>query len=471
MKTASFTKAIGFAPLLWLFLFGGCSQQHDHEPGHSHEHKPGPAADTHDHEQENILLTTPSTPLLDAHAGKHEHGYDPTCDHLEADIFKDLEIRTQVVQAQAYASTMKIPGVAQVDPDRKVDISAPLAARIVKLSAPLHATVRPGDRVATLEVVDPGVRQLQVQAVEIRAELLGIKTERNRTRTYLEALQGQGGTAAREHRRVEADLKVLEAKLNSRQSSLVAMLASLQVAGLSPAQIRALKEKGTTVTSIALYAPRLSGQPDLEVALRPVHQGQTVALGDTLYTLVALDRLLVIGEAFEDDLPVVRRASRENLPVSLEFPAGQIVTGLNIFSVEGALDGEERITHFFMRLDNRLAGEKTEGQARYQDWEYRAGARVQIRVMTAKQQERIVLPVGALLREGGRQFMFRVHQGGCDRIAVRVESVDDRQVVLPLDGGLHPGDVVIVEGTLAAHLAFEQASKGKQVGTDHGHQH
>jgi multidrug efflux pump subunit AcrA (membrane-fusion protein) len=392
--------------------------------------------------------------------------------HLDAEVLKDLDVKIEKVEPRVHIPSVKIPGAVQVDPDRKADISSPLAARILALDAPPHSAVRAGQRLALLEITDPEVRQLQVRAVEARAELLAARTERNRTRKYKEALRGKGEKVAAEIDRVTADLDVQEAKVRSLKSSLEAVLSALKAAGLSSSQIEALKRDAKTVTRIGLYAPRLPGNPDMEVVSRPVHQGQTVAPGAKLYELVALDRLLVAGEAFEADLKTVRDAASLNLSVGLVFPAeGRRVEELKIFSVEGALGGEERITHFYLRLPNRVVNEKKDGGHRYLDWEHRAGSRVQILVPAGKPEPSFVLPAGALVRVGGRQWIYRMHGDGCDRVAVRVESIDDRQAIIPLQGGLDPGDRVVVKGALQVHLAIEAAREKGRPGSDHGHSH
>jgi multidrug efflux pump subunit AcrA (membrane-fusion protein) len=428
-----------------------CEEKHEHEHEDEHVHE-----DDHEHD----------------HESDHVHEEEVECVHLDAEILKDLDITMEKVEPRVHIPSVKIPGKVMVDPDRKVDISSPLAARILALDAPPHAAVKAGKRLALLEVTDPEVRQLQVRAVEARAELLAARTERNRTRKYKEALRGKGDKVAAELDRVTTDLEVQDAKVRSLKSSLEAVLAALRAAGLSPQQIDALKKEGKTVSRIGLYAPRLSGNPELEVVSRPVHQGQTVSPGGKLYELVALDRLLVAGEAFEADLKSVRDAASLNLSVGLVFPAeGRRVEGLKIFSVEGALGGEERITHFYLRLPNQVVNEKKDGGHRYLDWEHRAGSRVQILVPAGKPEPRFVLPADALVREGGRQWVFRLHGDGCDRISVRVESMDDRQAVIPLGGGLDPGDRVVVKGALQVHLAIEAAHEKERPGSDHGHAH
>jgi hypothetical protein len=348
--------------------------------------------------------------------------------------------------------------------------------RVVKLDLPPKSTVQAGQRLAVLELADPGVRQLQMRAVELRAEQLAMNTERDRNRAYLDVLRGEDDPMEVEIRRVEADLAVLEARAAAGRSALEATLASLKVVGLSTGQLRSLEEEGAVATRIELFAPRLEGAPQMEVSERRVSVGETLSAGQALYALVALDRLLAIGEAFEADLADVRRAARLDLPVTLHFPAeNRTVNDLRIAAVEGTLDGANRVTHFLVPFPNRLLSEKTVAGARYLDWENRVGARIQVLVATDREQERFVIPGSALVRESGRNAVFRMQGDTYVRVFVEVASLEAGQAVLPLDGGLNEGDQVVVEGALQLKLALQEASgtgaDASGHGHDHGHQH
>jgi len=447
------------------------TQHHDPGTEHDHDHT-GTEHDDHAGTEHH----DPGTEY-DDHAGtehdhaEHEHGDD--C--LDAEFVKALPgVMLGSVELSAFAPHLKIPGRVRVDPDRRVSVSAPVGARIQTLDAPPRATVTAGRRLAWLQLIDTDVRHQQIKAVEFRAELLAAETERDRTRRYMKALQSKGATVATELSRVRADLGVAEAQVRSRDSALKAVLASLRLAGLSASQLEALAQKGQVVTHIALRAPKLGQGLDLEVAVRSVHAGQTVAPGTQLYELVALDRLQVVGEAFEADLEVVRRAIREKLPVGLLFPATkEHVEGLTIFSMESGLDSvDEGLTRFFLWLPNKVLYEKTQDGHRYLDWRHRAGARVQVLVGLTEPSLRVVLPAGAVVREQGRSFVFRMDDHGhISRLAVGLEQIDDRQAVLKQDADLHAGDTVVLEGALQVQLAIKQNTQPQAPAGHHGHAH
>lgn len=425
-------------------------QEHQAEDDHGHSH--GPALESGHTEDDG-----------------HDHGSDES-----ASLPSPYGIEVERIFPSLYSDTIKIPGIVAQAPDRRAEVSASTMVRVAALDLPPKSTVRAGQRLAVLELVDPEARQLQMRAVEIRADILAATTERDRTRAYLDVLLAQDEPIEVEIRRVQADLAVLEARSASRKSALEASLASLKVVGLSDGQLRELEEKGAVSTRIEVFAPRLDGTPEMEVSERPVAVGETLAAGSTIYSLVALDRLLAIGEAFEADLADVRRAAREDFPVTLFFPAeGRTVPGLRIAAVEGTLDGANRMTHFLVPFPNKRLSEKTVDGARYLDWENRVGSRIQILVATGQTEEHYVIPSTALVREAGRSALFIRRDGAYIQMVVPVETLDAGRAVLPLDCGISPGDEVVVKGALQLKLALQEGSGSGTAtdGSDHGHQH
>jgi cobalt-zinc-cadmium efflux system membrane fusion protein len=450
---------------------------HDHaEDEHAgHDHAEDEHAG-HDHAGHDHPLTPdPSPPGERGEEAGHDHAdhADHSYIELSSAAASNIGLALHEVSTEVWYDQLKIPGTLHVDWDRRATVSTPTTVRIVSLDAPPHGTVRAGQRLAVLELVDPELRQLQIRAVEVRAELVETRIERDRTASYLEALLAKGPGVAEERRRVEADLEVLEARVTSSASTLDTILAALAMAGLSSSQLAALEQRGEPTTQISLHAPSLPGKPELEVTERGAHVGQTLDAGSPLYELAALDQLLVWGEAFEADLDAVRRAAAEDLPVSLLFPAEQRrVDGLSIRSVEGALDGEDRTTHFFVPLPNAKVGEKVVEGVRYVDREHRAGARVQVLVGTDAVGERLVIPSSALISEGGATLAYRKHGEHYEPVELTVERVESRRAIIPHGGGLEPGDQIVVTGALQVHLAHKQSEGGGGNPDPHaGHSH
>jgi len=449
----------GLLMTLALGAFGACASgdsrddQHDHGADDGHDHDDPQAYQEIDkrHEAERVF---------DAFA---------SLDSLTA---LNMGLRTVSIEPQLHYDRIKIPGRTAVDPDLVFEVSAPATVRILELDARVPAAVRPGDRLAVLELVDSEIRDLQMRAVEVRAQQLADALEQDRLTRYLESLRSAPRPADTEIERVSADLRVLEAQMAARRSTLDALLEALRTAGLDARQLRELADSGKISTRVTVRVPAVNSGSSLEVVDRPVHQGETVPAGATLYNLVGLDRLWVEGEAFEADLVAVRRAAREGLPVSILFPAGgRQVTDLRIIALEGELDGANRITHFFVHLPNELIDERIIDGHRYEEWAFHAGTRVQILVATEEAGERYVVPARAIVRRGGQAWVFVRDHDGFARLPVPFESIGVRDAVLPFDCGLRPGDEIVVSGALQLSLAMEQSEGPQAVDPHAGHSH
>lgn len=476
MKTDIKLCVVGLLAWVLLPVVTGCANEQTDDRDHGHAHD---AAHDHDHSVEEHNqggdVHEHDGPAAHEHgdeaADAHDHG-DASRIVLSDTAARNIGLRTRTIRPQVYYDQIKIPGMVTVDPDQKFEISAPATVRVVKLDARVPAAVRPGERLALLELVDPEIRNLQMEAAGIGAQLLEDATEQKRITRYLESLDSETQSAVAEIERVSANLRVLEARLAARQSALDGLLAALRTAGLRESQLRALADNGRVSTHIIMNVPTTTGITSLEVVDRPVHHGQTVEAGTTLYTLVGLEELWVMGEAFEADLGIVRRAARDDLPVTILFPAeDHQVTDLRIEALEGELDGANRVTHFFVRLPNRRMEERFVAGRRYEEWAYSAGSRVQIMVATQEVGPRYVIPANALIRQGGQAWIFIDEGGEYLRLPVVVESVGSRHAVLPLDCGLHHGDRLVVQGALQLNLSIEQKQGPQAVDPHAGHSH
>ncbi|MBN2799150.1 MAG: efflux RND transporter periplasmic adaptor subunit, partial [Deltaproteobacteria bacterium] len=450
----------------------GADHDRDHAEGHDH------TAHDHDHAAGHA-----------AHAGSegrdhaaHEDA-DHDHDHLEplhvhdeglkhVRVARELDGVITVVpgelHARTWAPSLRIPGETRVATDKVAELSAPVAVRLLSLDHPEHASVRPGERLGVLELVDPSVRELQMRAVEARAERMRVRTELDRSRAYLAAL---GGADAQERRRVEADGKVLEAGLAAAESTLSAVLAGLELAGLTEGQRRALEERGEVATQVEVRAPHIGSAARLELRTVAVHQGETVGAGSTLFELVALDPLLVVGEALEGDVSAVREAVRAGLPVTVRFPDGApAAEGLTVHAVEGALhDPTQRVTRFFVHLPNTIRSEHVDGAHRFADWEYRAGARVEIAVARAAPRPAFVLPWSAVVQEGVAGWVFRQESdGGWVRMPVQLVEQEVGEVVVA-GKDLREGDTLAMDGATQLQMLLAAGGADPHFGHNHNH--
>jgi len=93
-----------------------------------------------------------------------------------------------------------------------------------------------------------------------------------------------------------------------------------------------------------------------------------------------------------------------------------------------------------------------------------------LRVPVERWEDRIVLPVEAVVQDGVDWFVFRQSGERFQRKAVHVEYRDQQWAVIEKDGTLSPGDVVAASGAYQMHLALKNKAGGG-VDPHAGHHH
>jgi hypothetical protein len=95
---------------------------------------------------------------------------------------------------------------------------------------------------------------------------------------------------------------------------------------------------------------------------------------------------------------------------------------------------------------------------------------MELRVPVEHWEDRIVLPVGAIVQEGAEAYVYRQDGDHFDRVPVHVEYRDQASVVIGRDGSLFPGDVVAARGAYQMHLALKNKTGGG-IDPHAGHSH
>jgi len=99
------------------------------------------------------------------------------------------------------------------------------------------------------------------------------------------------------------------------------------------------------------------------------------------------------------------------------------------------------------------------------------GQRVELLLPVERWENRIVLPIDTVIREGPERFVFRQNGNHFERVAVHVEYSDHRYAVLGNTADLFPGTVVVASGAYQMHLALKNATSGggkeEHVGCSH----
>ena len=85
-------------------------------------------------------------------------------------------------------------------------------------------------------------------------------------------------------------------------------------------------------------------------------------------------------------------------------------------------------------------------------------------------EDRIVLPVDAVVVEGAETYVYRQYGDHFDRVPVHIEYRDRASVVISNDGSIVPGDVIAARGAYEMHLALKNKAGGG-VDPHAGHNH
>jgi multidrug efflux pump subunit AcrA (membrane-fusion protein) len=255
--------------------------------------------------------------------------------------------------------------------------------------------------------------------------------------------------------------------------------------GLTNRQVKEI-ERGDLVTDVRVVVPSplptqrqlaSSGGTDLayEVQEIKVEVGQQVQAGDMLAKLANHHSLSIEGKALSRDAPQIEAAARNNHALEVEFsgeePADWNRTSPQLFtirSIANSVDPQRRLLHFQVLLANEGEPLERKGQT-FLLWRYRPGQRVKLRVPVEKWEKVLVLPAGAVVKEGPEAFVFRRDGDSFDRKPVHLLYEDGRKVVL---------DPERSEVSVGQHIAHQNAAALNRVlkakageGGGHGHDH
>ncbi|MDG2206844.1 MAG: efflux RND transporter periplasmic adaptor subunit, partial [Pirellulales bacterium] len=202
--------------------------------------------------------------------------------------------------------------------------------------------------------------------------------------------------------------------------------------------------------------------------------GEQVEAGSSMCVLSDHCRLYLQGKAFEADAPQLIEATEKNQPVTVarlaEGRDDVTEEQLLILYLSDSIDPDSRAFHFYMELPNVITQDRNREGNRFIDWKYKPGQRFEVRLPVGKVSKQLVLPIGAVVREGAEAYVFRQNGKYFERVPVHVEYQGPQQVVIANDGALFPGDVVAAQGAYQMYLAIKNKATGG-VDPHAGHNH
>ncbi|MBX3411481.1 MAG: efflux RND transporter periplasmic adaptor subunit [Pirellulales bacterium] len=414
---------------------------------------------------------------------EHDHGHGHSHAHPGHDEASSIEISKQAqrniglelatVDFQTYERTVSLPAIVVERPGRsRISVPAPLTGVITRIDPLLGQAIVSGEPLFEMRLTHEELVQAQSDFLRTLEETDVVKREIAR----LEDLAASGAIAGKTLLERQYELQRLEATSRAQSQALL-------LHGLSEDQIENIRRERKLLGSLVIVAPTPAGDaandaPTCMLQLQElnVELGQHVTAGDPLCVLADHCLLYIEGQAFEQDARLLEKVAKEKRPVRalIDLGGGQSETipGLDILSLGNRINPETRTLPFHVLLPNELVrDERTADGHRFVGWRFRPGQRVQVLVPIDTWQERIVLPVAAVVQEGPESYVFVQKGDHFDRRPVHVEFRDQQAVVLSSDEeNLWPGDIVAINGAQQLQLALKNKAGGG-IDPHAGHSH
>ncbi len=424
------------------------------------------------------LFPTKAEKPADPHG--HDHGEE---DHDHADHAEQVKLSPQAQQnlklevgevtPRPYWRTLLVPGVVADRPgESERAVTTRLSGVVTRIAAKPGATVSAGQTLFTIEPTGDVVRT-QLDLSKAVKELAILTTARD-------GVARQVSDRTRPANDLVEPQKLVDLAANQAD----ALRKQLRAWKLTEAQIEQAAE-GKLLDAVNVVAPDdANGNGTKSAADTPeefdVHElnvrlGDTVTAGQTLCVLASHRRLFVEGRAFESEAAAVNDLLTRREGVRAEF-AGERpgewteIPPLAVTRVSHVVDPATRTFTFYLSLDNQTRG-ADKGEHSHA-WRFRPGQRVRLRVPVEKLGDAVlVLPAGAVVREGPEAYAFVPNGDLFVRKAVRVLYEDRTDVVLANDGSLPAGAAVVKNQAAALNRTLKAAAEGEGGGHHHDHDH
>ena len=249
-----------------------------------------------------------------ADAKSNEVRIDPT-------MLRDLKVTTAPTEARSAAETVAVLGELTVNQNAYAEVAAPVAARVVTVSADIGQKIQASQPLVTLASADLGRARADLQSAKARADLAKTSLVRKRD--------------------LAAERLVPQRELQEAEATATSAAAELRAA---QAALKALSSGGGSGSQLVLRSP-VGGV----VIERDVVQGQLVDPSRTLFRVGDLSRLWLEAHVFERDAVNVKPGTSARVTLTAlpgkSFEAKVAVVGREV-------DASSRTISVRLELDN-----------------------------------------------------------------------------------------------------------------------
>jgi cobalt-zinc-cadmium efflux system membrane fusion protein len=330
-------------------------------------------------------------------------------------------VRSQVVSSTPYYATVQTTGTVAFDADQSTSVLAPISGPVSAILIQPGAEVRPGQVLAYVSSPD--------FAADVAAYRKALATSANARRVAdLDTQLFQNDAIARR------DLEQAQTDATNAQADLEAAAGQLRALGVDPQAAVAANASGQPIRG-AIRAP-IAGT----LVERLITPGQLLQAGSTpCFTIADLSRVWVMASVFSSDLARVAVGDRADVTT----PASPARFPGTIDYIAALVDPNTKATQVRILVPN---------PSRF----LRRDMYVDVAIRARRQEQGMLIPVAAVLRDDDNQPFVFVDQGSGRYLRRDVQlgpRVDDSYAV---QAGLSPGERIVSEGGLFLQFAQSQ---------------
>jgi membrane fusion protein, heavy metal efflux system len=347
---------------------------------------------------------------------------------LTPELVARAGIKTAHAEMSSAATSLRMPGVVQANAYKEVAVTSLVPGRVMQVRAELGQRVNTGDALAT--VYSPELADAQTAFIVARADQVAHGQRQTRTQR-LTAI----GAASRE------ELEMLEAERAMHDAAVEKARARLVLLGIPEERTQRLAGPQDVVTTTDVRAP-LAGV----ITRRTANPGLNIDPATPLFTIVDLSTVWVIADLYERDFAKVREASPVTV-TSAAYP-GLTLRG-RVSYIDPQVQQETRTARLRVEVPN------PGGQLRLGMFvDVNAGGSAERGVFVPKSAVQVIdaQPVVYIAnKDHPGQFFER-----------QVEVGDSAGDLVPVLGGLEPGDLIVTEGAFFLRAEQERLRGARQ---------
>lgn len=463
----------------------------------------------------------PPAQAADAHESEHHHDAEEEGPHiaLTKQAAQNLQLKMGFVPRGDYWKSHLVPGqVVEIPGQSDLGVSAPVTGVVSRVEVLPGQSIRPQHWLMEIQLTDQALTDAQSKLLTTLTSQEVAKQELNRLRPLI----NEGTVSGIKARELEYELK----QLNAQQAVLTQELLGRGLPKESIAQIIAQRE---LATSLRVSAPdyvkdhdTLAKSTGYSIEKINVHPGMAVERGDLLCNVAYHAELYLRGTAFEQDLAILNRIAEEDWKIEIELPQpdaeGNIISmgKVSLLRVDNHVAETSQTVNFYAVLSNKVTREQLESGRQFEQWQFRPGQRLHLRLPIDQWHNQLVLPAQAVVVDGPNVMIFAEHQPPAthshdsnespwekqriekealqarqavlnsvpadyqpqpvdsdielEPVPVRMLYRDDRTVVIADDGQVPPGLKVAINNAQAVYLAMKMQASGGG-GHHHDHEH